>query len=361
MPINIKVNEKPIINIPKIIVDVPLHKKLERFEQTKLINKSFNAGVLGKPGGGKTSMVHGMLTTKELLQHVFSTIIYFMPPSSRSSIEDPIFDQLNKNDVFDDLNQSNLLQAEKRIHETRDKKEFTLMVFDDVQKDLKGEAEPLLLKLASNRRHLRLCIIIIAQSYKAIPSKVRKLFSDLYIFDLSADDLEAIRQELVPISRKKWLENIEMYLQHNLSAKHDYLYVNTLTRRIFINFDEIVDSDIDKNSQLNSTEIIEKKHVRKSDRGNSSRGTKEKGIEGEDSESSKSREIIDREAKERENFSRPRKTHETSRTLSSSGRSRSSKTHKTQKTTKYRRDKRPGRLIKSTHKHGRKLFEQIFG
>jgi DNA replication protein DnaC len=242
--ISIKHNKKPKLNLPKFSVDNELHKDLNKFEIQKLMNKSNFSLFLGKPGSGKTSLMTGLLGTpvkKGGFKKVFETIIVFMPASSRSSMKDGFFDKyLPEEQIFDNLTLENLNEAYEIAKENATEGYRTLMIFDDVQKGIKGECEKLFLEICNNRRHRRINLFLCCQNYFSIPKQVRSGLTDLFIFKASKKELEQIFEEQIETHKDKFLE----VLEHCYKEPHDFLYINPNTQRLFSNWNEIVIHEI---------------------------------------------------------------------------------------------------------------------
>ena len=73
---NIKINKEPKLKLPTFSVDNELHKKLNEYEISSLMNKSNFTCFLGKAGSGKTSLLVSFLNTPALLRRFI--IIYFI-------------------------------------------------------------------------------------------------------------------------------------------------------------------------------------------------------------------------------------------------------------------------------------------
>lgn len=243
--IKLKKNSIPKVELPSISCDIKLHKKLDKFELTSCFNRSFAAGVLGKPGTGKTSLITGLLATKHLMRNVFFNVFLFMPANSRSSIKDSIFDSLPKERIFDDLNCGDLNSVYEKVRKNSAKNRFSLIVFDDVQQHLKGDCEELLTEMLANRRHLRLCIFMVAQTYKKIPRSCRMLFSDFFFFDVSKSDQNSIYNELINLSKLEWETILRTFdsIRKGSSTEARFLYVCSNAQRYFIGWDELLIGD----------------------------------------------------------------------------------------------------------------------
>lgn len=236
--------EHPKLVLPKLLCDEKLHERLEKYEITSLMNRSFACAVLGKAGTGKTSLVSALLETKSLMNKVFDKIILFMPPNSRKSLKDSIFDCIPKSQVFDRLDLTNLRMAFSVAEGMSKHDKNTLVIFDDVQQFFKGECEDLLVHMLNNRRHNRLSMFFVAQSYKKLPRLCRMGLSDLFMFRLSKDDMKDVFDEVIDFEESTWESLIAIYKkQLKETGQKLFLYVNTISQRVFIDWDELEFTD----------------------------------------------------------------------------------------------------------------------
>lgn len=242
--VRVKNCKKPIVKLPKLICDQKIHPHLDEFPLTQLMNKSFSCLLAGKAGSGKTSLLIGLLTTPKLFKKVFDKIFLFMPPNSRASIDNSIFDCLPEDQVFDELNIDTLSRAFSSAEASSKKDQRTLIIFDDVQNFFKGECEKLITHMISNRRHNRLSMFFVAQTYKKVPRSCRLGMSDLFCFRLSKSDMDDIKKELIDINDAKWEEIMLHYHQTLKKHPRTFLYINPSTNRVFFDWDEVkYDSD----------------------------------------------------------------------------------------------------------------------
>ena len=143
---------------------------------------------------------------------------------------------LETEQIYDDLNIDNLIDAYSKIELDADNNFKSLIILDDVQKNLKGDCEKLLLHIINNRRHNRICIWICCQNYKTIPLQVRLALTDLFIFKVGKGELENIYEELTEIDKNKF----NIITNNAYKVDHSFLYLNCLSQRLFNNWDEIV-------------------------------------------------------------------------------------------------------------------------
>jgi GTPase SAR1 family protein len=235
--LKLKNNKKPHLNIPSFSVDNKLKDKLDNIEIFKLMNKSHFALFLGKAGSGKSSLVISFLNSKDAFKKCFHNVFLFCPANSRSSIKDDFWENnLEAEQIYDDLTIDNLIDAYSKIEQDSLQGFKSLIILDDVQKNLKGDCEKFLLHIINNRRHNRICIWICCQNYKTIPLQVRLTLTDLFIFKVGKQEIENIYEELTEIDKNKF-NIITNNAYNNLG---DFLYLNCLTQRLFNNWDEIV-------------------------------------------------------------------------------------------------------------------------
>jgi GTPase SAR1 family protein len=235
--LKLKNNKRPHLNIPSFSVDNKLKDKLDNIEIFKLMNKSHFALFLGKAGSGKSSLVISFLNSKDAFKKCFHNVFLFCPANSRSSIKDDFWENnLEEEQIYDDLTIDNLIDAYSKIEQDSLQGFKSLIILDDVQKNLKGDCEKFLLHIINNRRHNRICIWICCQNYKTIPLQVRLTLTDLFIFKVGKQEIENIYEELTEIDKNKF-NIITNNAYNNLG---DFLYLNCLTQRLFNNWDEIV-------------------------------------------------------------------------------------------------------------------------
>ena len=83
-------------------------------------------------------------------------------------------------------------------------------------------------------------MFFLAQTYKKVPRPCRLGMSDLFCFKLSKSDLDDIKSELVDIEESAWNNVLQLYNKHIKTHPRSFLYINTNTNRMFINWDEIL-------------------------------------------------------------------------------------------------------------------------
>tara|TARA_R110000868_G_scaffold96904_3_gene266543 strand:- start:5485 stop:6216 length:732 start_codon:yes stop_codon:yes gene_type:complete len=234
--ITIKKNNEPPLKKPKFTVDGKLHDKLDDYEITRLMNKHNFSLFLGKAGSGKSTLLISLLQSPRMFKNIYHNIILFCPPNSRASIKNDFWSVLPDEQIYDELNYDNLAEAYSLAEQNALEGFRTLIVLDDVQKSLKGECEKLLLHMVNNRRHSNLSIWLACQTYKSIPMQVRMGLTSLFVFKINKQEMKNIFDEQVEISDEVFKEILEI----SFNKLHDFIFIDTNSQRIFLNWDEIL-------------------------------------------------------------------------------------------------------------------------
>lgn len=229
--ISIIENESPKLKVCKMMCDGGLHAKLNNYEMTSFLNCHSTTLMIGKPKSGKTSLLYSFLKSKEILRNVFDKVFLFQPSASRESMKDKIFESLPEDQKFEELNLDNLLEVQNSLEGN------SLIIFDDMTAYLKNkEVEKKLKELVFNRRHLHLSIIFLVQSWVSVPSQIRRIFNNIFLFKTSKNEMEKVWDEVVEQPKELILPIMKIVF----NEPHSYLFINTDSQRLFRKFDEIV-------------------------------------------------------------------------------------------------------------------------
>ena len=230
--ISIKENDKPKLKVCEMICDVKLHAKLDKYELTQFLNNHSTTLMIGKPKSGKTSLLYSFLKSKELLRNVYDKIFLFQPSQSRASMKDKIFDNIPDDQKFEELNLENLNDVESSLDDGNN-----IIIFDDMTAYLKdNEIQKKLKEFVFNRRHKHLSIIFLVQSWLSVPKDIRKLFTNIFVFKVSKNEMEQIFDEVVELPKQYILPLMKL----TYDKPHQYLFINTDSQRLFKGFDEIL-------------------------------------------------------------------------------------------------------------------------
>jgi DNA replication protein DnaC len=238
--IEVRHNKKMGLKIPEFTCDGGLAPHLDKYDMLKHLNGFFFTGLIGKPGSGKTSMLVSWLTGKKkdkIFRKVFDHVLSVMPTSSRESMKKNIFKNHHQNKMFDELDYKTISNIYNQLEGATEQKETTLLILDDVGASLKNkEIQTLLRKIIYNRRHLKVHIVILLQSYMSIPKEIRKLFSNIIMFKPSKIEMENLMEEQFEMHKDTALD----LMNYSFNDRHDYLFLNIESQRIYKDFDEII-------------------------------------------------------------------------------------------------------------------------
>ena len=90
--------------------------------------------------------------------------------------------------------------------------------------------------MVNNRRHSSLSIWLACQTYKSIPLQVRMGLTSLFVFKINKQEMANIFQEQVEINDEAFKEIISIAYKKS----HDFIFIDSNTQRIFLNWDEII-------------------------------------------------------------------------------------------------------------------------
>lgn len=237
MSIHVIKNKKPILARPKFLVDGKLEARLDDYEVTKLMNKSNFTLFLGPAGSGKTSMIISLLNTPNLFKRVFHTVYLFMGKNSRDSIKGSFFDkQIPPEQIYDELTADTLNEVYEKIESDSEEGYLSLIIMDDVQRQMKDkDVEKLLLHIVNNRRHLKTSIWTANQNYINIPRPIRLGLTNIFCWKVKKLEIENLLTEQIEIEKNKFEDIMKVCFKE----PHDFIFLDSNTQRLFSNWDEV--------------------------------------------------------------------------------------------------------------------------
>ena len=223
-------NKKPRLTVCPMKCDVPLNEKLDKFEMTKYFNCHQSTVIVGRPQSGKTSLLYSFFKSKDLLRFVYDKIFLFQPSASRASMADNIFESLDDNQVFEEMTLENL----QYVDDNREGN--TCIIMDDMGAYLKDkQIRKKLKELMFNRRHKKISIFFLVQTWYSIEKDIRKLFSNLIVFRCSKTEMETIFKEVVEEKHDSMNQIVKLVYD----KPHQYLFIHLDTQTFFKGFDRI--------------------------------------------------------------------------------------------------------------------------
>lgn len=243
--IDIVRHKKPRLKIPKCVCDSELNPCLQNYE---LMNVAFNklssaTLIIGRPGQGKTTFLQSLFSSsKSGLRGKYSKIYLFCPPRSRESMLDGPLNKIPDERIYDELNFDNLYEVMEMCKADNDNEYDTkykfCLIFDDMGAYLKNKSTlKLFNELMMNRRHMRISVIFLVQTFYSVSKEMRRLFTNFFIFKVNKKSLTEIFEEILEEDDKELIDDISKIV---FNQPHNFLYINTDNNRIFRNHDELL-------------------------------------------------------------------------------------------------------------------------
>lgn len=232
--------EKPNYELKtiKFGVDSVLSEKI----QPPFPNQSFFWIICGKPASGKTSLLINALTNPDIYRRTFDKIILVMPKNSRASLKNNPLDDLPSDQVFEDFGPEVVRKVEEvredfnTLNIKKPKNRNQLLILDDVTAYLKDHPKELI-ELATNRRHLKLSIVLLSQFVRAIPRPVRFQITHLTVFKPANElDTKVIEEEFINLP-KETFKNLCRFVW---DGPHDFLFIDKNYDIFYKNLSKII-------------------------------------------------------------------------------------------------------------------------
>jgi hypothetical protein len=226
------------LTIPAFSVDVEFKTVPKPLE-----NKSFFTLFLGPPRSGKSSLSTSLLVTehpRKIYSGVFNHVFYIVPQASFNSFKDNPYKALSPDKIKHEFNADVLSEIVQRCEFYSKKNQHTLIIIDDFMSELKNVAlRKGLERLIANRRHLRVSLFVISQTYRAIPLSTRKMLSSVFVFrQNNLKEIESIREELVPRDKNEFM-SIYNHVFPPSSDPHNFMYIDVSNGEIYNKFKKI--------------------------------------------------------------------------------------------------------------------------
>jgi hypothetical protein len=251
MDLHVIHHKKPNLNKIQFNCDNPLSRHLSDDPLLRHLNKTFFALFLGSKGSGKSSLLLGLLTTKHKWKKCFHRVYVFAPSNSRASVDKDPYSELPEDQKFDEVTSGSLNYVYEQLLENKEHKMNSLLIFDDVQAQLKDN-EQLLLHIVNNARHLMCSVVILAQNYRMTLSKPVRIKADaLFLFNLSKTEYVSVYEEYLEMSKAEFSQIMRYYTEQKKKDENRYsfLYFDK-NGNIFMDWNQIVLDNSNNTSSL---------------------------------------------------------------------------------------------------------------
>jgi DNA replication protein DnaC len=234
--IQIKKNKRLKLEMPVFTCDDGINENLNKYDMLSHFNKYNFTGVIGKPGSGKTSLIMSWLTSKKVFKKMFHHVLVVMPSSSIQSMKKNPFKNHDEDKMFQQLDLDSISTIYNKLEESSAEKQSTLLIMDDIGASLKNNSiKNTLRKIIYNRRHLKVSIIVLLQSYLSLEKEIRKLFNNVIMFKPSRVEFENLTDELFEMHKDLALDIMNIAFDE----PHNYIMLNVDSQKMYKGYDEI--------------------------------------------------------------------------------------------------------------------------
>lgn len=239
--ISIKKNKSLHLDIPEFTCDhSPIGEHLNKYEMLSHLNAYSNTVIIGKPGSGKTSLLISFLKGRKkekVFRKCFDHVLLVMPPSSIASMKDNVFKDHSPDKIFDELNSETITTILNKLTVSSAEKENTLLILDDIGSSLKDNSiQQVLKKIIYNRRHLKVHVVMLLQSFKSCPLDIRKMMTNIFMFKPSKQEFQTLFDELFETEKDNAINIMNLVYDR----PHQYLMLNVESQKMYKGFDEII-------------------------------------------------------------------------------------------------------------------------
>ena len=209
--------------------------------KSPLPNMSHYMSIIGGPGKGKSSLMMTMLTHPEMFHKAYHNVFVVMPKTSRASLAGNPFKNHSEDKLFDELTPNVLQYVHEYCKVGSEENHWSLLILDDCAAELKNkEVERMLKYLIWNRRHLKLSIWILSQSYNAMPLSIRKALSHCVLFKPSnKKETEAVFSELFFLPKEEQQVVVNYCFPEGQEGAHNFMFLDCAKGHIHKNFNRI--------------------------------------------------------------------------------------------------------------------------
>ena len=210
-----------------------------------LPRKHFYMAICGSAGSGKTSMALGLLTAKgkhRIYRKVFDNIFLVVPSNSIGSLKQNVFKKHPPSKMFNSLDVETIdkinTKLQKSLDEEDDEQQTCSLVWIDDQGPFlkRPDIQTALNEVVINRRHKRVSIMNLVQSYKFLPLSNRKLLTHLVLFKpKNKKELYSVFEELIYLDR----DTVDKLCDFVYRDPHDFMFIDLERSKFYRNFNLI--------------------------------------------------------------------------------------------------------------------------
>ena len=199
---------------------------------------SFSGLIVGQPGSGKTSLLLSLL--KKYYKKRFDRIYLFS--GSANTLPDNFLDRLNPERIY-----NNLDNFEEVIDDIKGSDDKTLIIIDDLVKEIEEKKKPLMSALW-NRRHQGggVSYFVVSQKLNAIPLCLRVAFDAIMFFNITnKKEINSLFDDYITQYDRKEFDDIIKYIV-NKKESHPFIFIDKKNGEIYNKFNKLILKNDDK-------------------------------------------------------------------------------------------------------------------
>lgn len=222
----------------------------------------FSMQLSGPSGSGKTNLLINIMTNACMYKDYFHYILVFSPTAGElddtyKSLKLPKenFIKNISSEVLKKIIEQRKEQIKKQGIEKVSKTSRMLIILDDVIANKKFLNSDDALVLFTLLRHYLISVIILVQSYNAVPKKMRNSCNAVAVFPSKRSEVEVLKEEITPAGLSK--KDFEKVINYCNKGEHSFLFINNHApkdEKIRCNLNEIL--TLDKMKQILNTNNI---------------------------------------------------------------------------------------------------------
>ena len=211
----------------------------------------FSMELSGPSRSGKTNLLINLLTNKNMYKDYFHYVLVFSPTAGQlddtyKALKLPKENFVRKLDsnILKKIIEQRKQQIIKEGIEKVAKTSRMLIIMDDVIADKQFLNSDDSLMLFTLLRHYLISVIILVQSYNAVPKKMRNSCNAIAVFPSKRSEVEVLKDEITPAGLTK--KEFEQIINYCNKDEHSFLFINNHAKKdkkIRCNLHEILTLD----------------------------------------------------------------------------------------------------------------------
>jgi len=208
----------------------------------------------GKSGSGKSNLLTFLCSQPHMYgrtnpkkdDSMYFDIIFLFSPTADGQDDLPKYLNLPDKRIFTDFNieaLDNILAIQDEIIKENgiENSPKMLIIFDDIQSDVKFMNSKSFTRCFIQGRHLNASIFVCGQSWTKLPRVCRLQASNIFFFPSSQSEVEILSNEYTPANTSK--KDFQKLIKHATNEQYNFLHINCdapLKERFRKNLDKII-------------------------------------------------------------------------------------------------------------------------